>query len=88
MINAGNILLPTNDDFSKFYNNEVIEILKIIGSDKEWWKVVKEMWMIIVIALNIACIIKQAIIINELEEELHQAKIDAINEINKLRKED
>ena len=46
------------------------------------------MWMIIVIALNIACIIKQAIIINELEEELHQAKIDAINEINKLRKED
>lgn len=25
-----------NDDFSKFYNNEEIEILKIIGSDKEW----------------------------------------------------
>lgn len=24
-----------NDDFSKFYNNEEIEILKIIGSDKE-----------------------------------------------------
>lgn len=23
-----------NDDFSKFYNNEEIEILKIIGSDK------------------------------------------------------
>ena len=25
-----------NEDFSKFYNNEEIEILKIIGSDKEW----------------------------------------------------
>lgn len=24
-----------NEDFSKFYNNEEIEILKIIGSDKE-----------------------------------------------------
>ena len=24
-----------NDDFSKFYNNEEIEILKIIGSEKE-----------------------------------------------------
>lgn len=46
------------------------------------------MWMIIVIALNIACIISQAITIHNLENELLQARIDAIKEINKLRKED
>lgn len=45
--------------------------------------------------INVVCIICQQVYIfrledknEELEDELHQARLDAINEINKLRKED
>lgn len=40
-------------------------------------------WILLV--LNMIVIIIQRLIIDELEEDLHQARIDAINELNKLR---
>lgn len=49
---------------------------------------VKIILYIILLAFNMIVIICQQMRISELEEELLECKIEAIKEINKLRKED
>ena len=43
---------------------------------------------VLLLLLNMLVIIRQQIRIEELDDELQQARIDAINEINKLRNEE
>lgn len=69
-----------------------ISILIIVNVSRETWKGgdgdVKIILYIILLAFNMIVIICQQAKISELEEELMNSRIEAIKEINKLRKED
>lgn len=59
-----------------------------IAKNERWWFYILAIFIVGLLSLNLVVIVCQQAKISDLLEEMQQARKDAIDEINKYRKED